>query len=92
MCSLCQDSPAAMAEASLIVNDPRYSARPTMVSSTPADSSSRRSRISSSVETPPDAVIGIAHGSEARAYPIMVMGNHELGNDTIDGIPIAITW
>ena len=41
---------------------------------------------------PRDAVIGIAHGSEARAYPIMVMGNHELGNDTIDGIPIAITW
>ena len=41
---------------------------------------------------PRDAVIGIAHGSEARAYPVTVMGNHELGNDTIDGIPIAITW
>ena len=41
---------------------------------------------------PRDAVIGIAHGPEARAYPITVMGNHELGNDTIDGIPIAITW
>ncbi len=41
---------------------------------------------------PRDAVIGIAHGREARAYPITVMGNHELGNDTIDGIPIAITW
>lgn len=41
---------------------------------------------------PRDAVIGIAHGAEARAYPITVMGNHELGNDTIDGIPIVITW
>ena len=41
---------------------------------------------------PRDAVIGIAHGEEARAYPVTVMGNHELGNDTIDGIPIAITW
>lgn len=41
---------------------------------------------------PRDAVIGIAHGGQARAYPVTVMGNHELGNDTIDGIPIAITW
>ena len=41
---------------------------------------------------PRDAVIGIAHGEEAKAYPVTVMGNHELGNDVIDGIPIAITW
>lgn len=39
-----------------------------------------------------DAVIGVAHGREAKAYPITVMGVHELGNDTIDGIPIAVSW
>ena len=41
---------------------------------------------------PRDAVIGVAHGREAKAYPITVMGVHELGNDTIDGIPIAVSW
>ncbi len=39
-----------------------------------------------------DAVIGVAHGREAKAYPITVMGVHELGNDIIDGIPIAVSW
>jgi hypothetical protein len=39
-----------------------------------------------------DMVIGIARGREAKAYPIAIMGVHELGNDTIDGIPIAVTW
>ena len=41
---------------------------------------------------PRDAVIGVAHGGEARAYPIVIMGVHELGNDRIAGLPIAITW
>jgi hypothetical protein len=39
-----------------------------------------------------DSVIGVQHGAEAKAYPITVMGVHELGNDMIDGIPIAISW
>ncbi|MBI1987253.1 MAG: DUF3179 domain-containing protein [Nitrospinae bacterium] len=39
-----------------------------------------------------DAVIGVQYGKEAKAYPIAVMGVHELGNDTIDGIPIAVSW
>lgn len=41
---------------------------------------------------PRDIVIGVHHGREAKAYPITVMGTHELGNDTIDGIPIAVGW
>lgn len=41
---------------------------------------------------PRDAVIGVVVGGEARAYPIVIMGIHELGNDRIAGIPIAITW
>ncbi len=39
-----------------------------------------------------DAVIGVAHGNQAKAYPITIMGVHELGNDTLDGIPIAVSW
>ena len=39
-----------------------------------------------------DAVIGVARDGEARAYPIIIMGIHELGNDRIAGVPIAITW
>ena len=41
---------------------------------------------------PRDAVIGISHNGEAKAYPISVMGIHELGNDTIAGKPIAVSW
>lgn len=41
---------------------------------------------------PRDAVIGVVHNGEAKAYPITVMGVHELGNDTIGGLPIAVSW
>jgi hypothetical protein len=39
-----------------------------------------------------DWVIGVALNKEAKAYPIRVMGIHELGNDTIGGEPIAVSW
>ncbi len=39
-----------------------------------------------------DAVIGIVINDVAKAYQIKVMGVHELANDTIAGIPIAVTW
>ena len=39
-----------------------------------------------------DVVIGITHAGEAKAYPVVIMGIHELGNDTIGGIPIAVSW
>ncbi len=39
-----------------------------------------------------DWVIGVAIGDEAKAYPIAVMGVHELGNDTCGGEPIAVSW
>ena len=41
---------------------------------------------------PRDAVIGVSHNGEAKAYPISIMGIHELGNDTIGGKPIAVSW
>ena len=37
-------------------------------------------------------VIGVAHNGDAKAYPVAVMGVHELGNDTLGGVPIAVSW
>lgn len=39
-----------------------------------------------------DRVIGVSLEKEAKAYPISVMGVHELGNDTCGGKPIAVSW
>ena len=39
-----------------------------------------------------DIIIGVQHDGVAKAYPITVMGVHELGNDVIAGIPIAVSW
>ena len=41
---------------------------------------------------PESRVLGVVHNGIAKAYPIAIMGVHELGNDTIGGIPIAVTW
>lgn len=39
-----------------------------------------------------DPVIGVVINNEAKAYPIRTMGIHELGNDTLGGVPIAVSW
>jgi len=39
-----------------------------------------------------EPVIGIAIGKEAKAYPVSVMGRHELANDTCGKVPIAVSW
>jgi hypothetical protein len=39
-----------------------------------------------------DVVIGVKIGSQARAYPIKILNWHEVVNDTIDGVPIAVTF
>ncbi|CAB1057454.1 FIG01073555: hypothetical protein [Olavius sp. associated proteobacterium Delta 1] len=39
-----------------------------------------------------DAVIGVRIGSQTRAYPIKVLNWHEVVNDTIDGVPVAVTF
>jgi hypothetical protein len=41
---------------------------------------------------PADKVIGVKLGGEARAYPIKILNLHEVVNDTINGIPIAVTF
>ena len=39
-----------------------------------------------------EPVIGVFLGGEAKAYPISIMGVHELANDTCGGQPIAASW
>jgi Protein of unknown function (DUF3179) len=37
-------------------------------------------------------VISVAVDSEAKAYPLRIMIWHEIVNDTVGGVPIAVTW
>ncbi len=39
-----------------------------------------------------DKVLAVKVGTEARAYPIRTMGYHHIVNDTLDGVPIAVTY
>ena len=41
---------------------------------------------------PDDKVIAVRFGDEARAYPIRTMGYHHIVNDTVGGMPIAVTY
>jgi len=39
-----------------------------------------------------DMVLGVSLGGHARAYPILMMGYHHIVNDTVGGVPIAVTY
>ena len=39
-----------------------------------------------------EPVIGIILNGEAKAYPLRVMTWHEIANDTVGGVPVAVTW
>lgn len=41
---------------------------------------------------PSDLVIGVEINGESRAYPQSVMNVHEVVNDTLGGVPIAVTY
>lgn len=41
---------------------------------------------------PDEIVIGIEFNGDARAYPIDLLSRHELVNDEVGGIKLAITW
>ena len=41
---------------------------------------------------PNEWVIGVILDGEAKAYPITVMGFHELINDTVGSNPITVCW
>jgi hypothetical protein len=37
-------------------------------------------------------VLAVLFGGHARAYPILAMGYHHIVNDTVEGVPIAVTY
>lgn len=39
-----------------------------------------------------DAVVGVEIGGVSRAYPVVILSHHEIVNDRVGGIPIAVTW
>ncbi len=41
---------------------------------------------------PDDKVLAVTLGQEARAYPIRTMGYHQIVNDIVNGVPIAVTY
>lgn len=41
---------------------------------------------------PNEPVIVFDHGAEARAYPLQIMIWHEIVDDTVDGVPVLITF
>jgi hypothetical protein len=41
---------------------------------------------------PGDLVIGVEINGDARAYGIAHLSRHEIVNDTVGGVPIAVTW
>jgi len=41
---------------------------------------------------PSDLVIGLEHGGDAHAYPEKVLAVHEIVNDIVGGVPVAVTW
>ena len=41
---------------------------------------------------PADRVIGVSVGGDHRAYSTSQLSSHEVVNDTIGGVPVAVTW
>ena len=37
-------------------------------------------------------VIGVLLEGEARAYPVLILNNHQIVNDRVGGIPISASW
>ena len=41
---------------------------------------------------PTEFVIGISVDGESRAYPVNILSRHEIVNDTVGGVPVAVTF
>jgi hypothetical protein len=39
-----------------------------------------------------DLVVGVEIAGDSRAYPVPTLSRHEIVNDKVGGIPIAVTW
>ena len=41
---------------------------------------------------PDEQVLGLSINGESRAYSIKMLSRHEIVNDTVGGVPLAVTW
>lgn len=41
---------------------------------------------------PDEMVLGVVFNGEARAYSVSFLSSHEIVNDTVGGVKIAVTW
>lgn len=41
---------------------------------------------------PDEAVLGLSINGDARAYSIPMLSAHEIVNDVVGGVPVAVTW
>ena len=41
---------------------------------------------------PDELVLGVSFNGEARAYSVPLLSGHEIVNDTVGGVKIAVTW
>lgn len=41
---------------------------------------------------PGEQVLAVSINGESRAYPINVLSRHEIVNDVVGGVPVAVTW
>lgn len=41
---------------------------------------------------PEELVLGVEFGDSAVAYPVRILGHHELANDVIDGVPVSVVY
>ncbi len=39
-----------------------------------------------------ELVISLRDGATARAYSTWLLNHHEIVNDVVDGVPVAVTW
>ena len=41
---------------------------------------------------PSERVLGVSIDGDHRAYPLNLLSRHEIVNDTVGGVPVAVTW
>ena len=39
-----------------------------------------------------ELVLGVSFNGESRAYSVPFVSSHEIVNDTVGGVPVAVTW
>ncbi len=41
---------------------------------------------------PEELVLGLSINGDHRAYSLPFLSSHEIVNDTVGGVPVAVTW